>query len=530
MDNKSGWKTNEKILSKKEPNIYSEIKKFSEKNSLNNLLFKQQVWHFINKYPNIPKCVECGEELKFKRSLNEGYGKYCSLKCTNKNKSHIESSKKTWLTKKDSILEKTKLTNLKKFGVVNTFQNLDLVKNGFIRNHGVDHVSKVVGVSEKRRETFLKKYGYSNNFTNPKIKDKINEGKQNNFLLKNKNFKFKNWVGTNITVECDVCKLDYVINRSLFRHRTLYQKTPCTFCNPINSGDSFFEKEVLDFVKSLYFDDVIENDRSLISPKELDIYLPKIKLAIEFNGLFWHSSDFVNSDYHVNKTNMCNSSGIELIQIFEDEWVYKKEIVKSIIKNKFGVFDRVVYARKCLIKKIDSKSYKDFCNENHIQGSVNSLIKLGLYYNDELLSIMSFGGLRKSLGSNKEIGSYEMLRFCTKLGVSVVGGASKLFNYFIKSYSPNKIISFSDKRYFSGSVYKKLNFKFESNTSPNYFYMKDYLKRENRFKYRKDVLVKEGFDKLKSESEIMKDRGFLKIWDCGNKKWVWDNPNPPSIN
>jgi hypothetical protein len=185
----------------------------------------------------------------------------------------------------------------------------------------------------------------------------------------------------------------------------------------------------------------------------------------------------------------------------------------------------VIYGRKCLVGEIDSKTYKNFCEENHIQGTVNSKIKLGLFYNNELVSIMSFGGLRKSLGSKSIEGHWEMLRFCNKLNTKVIGAASKLFSYFINNYKPKEIVSFSDKRYFSGELYQKLNFQFIKETKPNYYYISDYLKRENRFKYRKDILVKEGFDETKTEWEIMSERGFDRLWDCGNKKWVW-NPNP----
>ena len=521
MDNKSGWKTNEKRLSKKEPKIYEEVKKFIENNSLNYLPFQQQVWHFINKYTEIPKCAECNKELIFKRSLKEGYGKYCSLSCTNKNKEHIEKSKKTWLGKFEETQKKIKKTNKERYGVENPYQNLELVKNGFIKNHGVEHVSKVGGVLEKRKKTNIDRYGYLNNLNNKEILEKTHEIRRNRFLLKYSDYNFKKHTGNKLTIECNNCQCDYEIDRALFRHRTMYNITPCTICNPINSGESFFEKEVFTFIKSLYNGFIIENDRTLIHPKELDVYIPELNLAIEFDGLYWHSSDYIHKNYHIQKTKACKLKGIDLVHIFEDEWVNKKEIVKSILKAKIKKYDNIIYARKCEIKKINTKEYKKFCQENHIQGPVNAKIKLGLFYKQELVSVMSFGDLRKSLGSKKEFGTYEMLRFCCKLNNMVFGGAAKLFNYFVKNYEPNKIVSFSDERYFNGLIYEKLGFDFIENTKPNYYYITDYLKRENRFKYRKDVLVAEGYDKNKTESQIMEERGIPRIYDCGNKKWVW---------
>jgi hypothetical protein len=520
-DNKSGWKTNEKILSKKEPTIYDEVKKFAELHSLNHLKFQQQVWHFINKYPDIPKCAECNEILKFKKSLKEGYGKYCSLLCTNKNKNHIESSKKTWLSNKTEILDKIKKTTLEKFGVENVFQDKELIKQGFNKKYNVDNVWEIEGINDKRKQSYLTKYGYNSNLNNKDTHTKTIDTKQKNFLSKYPNFTFKNYTGKTLTLNCESCSQEYNIDRSSFRHRVLHNITPCTICNPINSGESFFEKEILTFVKEIYNGFVVENDRNIINPKELDILIPDKKLAIEFNGLFWHSSEFVGYKYHLDKTNLCKIKGVDLIHIFEDEWFHKKDIVKSIIKSKLKIYDRVIYARKCKIVELSSKLYKDFCNENHIQGHVNSSIKLGLYLDDVLISVMSFGGLRKSLGSNSEEGTYEMLRYCSKLNTLVIGGASKLFSYFIKKYNPHKIISFSDKRYFIGDLYEKLKFVMDKETSPNYYYVTDYLKRENRFKYRKDILVKQGFDSEKSEFNIMDERGIHRIYDCGNKKWVW---------
>jgi hypothetical protein len=159
---------------------------------------------------------------------------------------------------------------------------------------------------------------------------------------------------------------------------------------------------------------------------------------------------------------------------------------------------------------------------NHIQGYVNSNIKLGLFHKQELVSLMTFGGLRKSLGSKHKNNHWEMLRFCNKLNTTVVGGSSKLFNFFIKNYSPIEITSYSDNRFFNGSLYETLGFKFIKNTGINYFYVKN-GKREHRFKYRKDMLVKQGFDSEMTEHQIMLERKIYRIYDCGNKKWVWSN-------
>jgi len=278
------------------------------------------------------------------------------------------------------------------------------------------------------------------------------------------------------------------------------------------------EGEVKEFISSLkiIFE---ENNRTILDGKELDVYIPSHNLAIEYDGLYWHSEQYLDKDYHLTKTELCEAKGIKLIHIFEDEWIYKQDIVKSRLMNLFGLSSNKIYARKCVIKEISSKESKEFLNTNHIQGGVNSKHNIGLYYNNELVSLMTFGNLRKSLGNKSNENTYELLRFCNKLNTNVIGGADKLLKYFIKTYNPKEIISYADRRWSQGDLYDKLGFDFVHNSKPNYFYINK-GKREYRFKYRKDVLVKEGFDKNKTEHEIMKERGFNRIYDCGNKKYV----------
>jgi len=519
-DNKSGWKTRADRLKKKEPKLYNDVLEFTKGDQLMYLPFKVRVWHFIHNEPNIPKCPQCDVELKFKRSISEGYGKYCSINCTNKHGDHVNQVRDKWRVNEVEILSKIKKTNQERYGVDNTWKRLDMVADGFIRNHGVNHVSKVDGVLERRGETNIKLRGYLNNLSDPLILDKSFKVRRDEFLHKYENHTFITHTGNTLSILCNVVGHTYEINRTLFRYRNGVNVNPCTKCNPVDDSVSIQEKELQDFVLTLV-DEIKCNDRETIKPKELDILIHEYNLAIEFNGLFWHSEKFIPSDYHINKTMDCESLGIDLIHVFEDEWVNNKDIVKSIIQNRLGLSTNTIYARKTVIKEISGKDYKNFCNNNHIQGHVNASVKLGLYCSDVLVSVMSFGGLRRSLGSHSKKGSFEMLRFCNKLNTNIVGGASKLFKYFIKTYNPNEIISFSDNRYFNGGLYEQLGFRYEKKTTPNYYYITDKLKRENRFKYRKDVLVKCGYDSNKTERQIMVDRGINRIYDCGNKKWVW---------
>jgi hypothetical protein len=290
----------------------------------------------------------------------------------------------------------------------------------------------------------------------------------------------------------------------------------CSDCSL--SGTSNAEGEVYDFINN--FISCEKSDRKILNGKELDIYIPSKNIAIEYNGLYWHSDKYIdNSKYHFEKTNSCRDQGIQLIHIFEDEWLNKKEVVKSRLLNLIGKNTDKIYARKCQIKEVSTKEKSEFLDANHLQGKVGSKINLGLYYNNDLVSIMTFGKLRKNLGSTHKEGSWELLRFCNKLNTSVVGGASKLLKYFTGNFEYNEIISYADLRWSNGNLYDKLGFQETHKSVPNYFYVKRGM-REPRFKYRKDILVSEGFDKNKTEKQIMKERGYNRIYDCGAIKYT----------
>ena len=293
----------------------------------------------------------------------------------------------------------------------------------------------------------------------------------------------------------------------------------CSRCN--NYSTSKPEIEIYDFIKK-YFNSLIQSDRNILKGKEIDIYIPELKIGIEYNGLYWHSDLYKDKSYHLDKLKLSNSSNIKLIQIFSDEWLYKQDIVKSRLLNIIGKIPNKIYARKCEIREVESKDCSNFLDQNHIQGKLGAKVRLGLYHNGELVSLMTFGNLRKNLGQTSKEGNYELLRFCNKLNTTVIGGASKLFKYFINNYNPVKVISYADRRWSQGELYYTLGFKLVSKTRPNYFYVNKYfLNRESRFKYRKDMLIKNGFDPNKSEYEIMKDNGYTRIYDCGVLKFEY---------
>ena len=287
-----------------------------------------------------------------------------------------------------------------------------------------------------------------------------------------------------------------------------------TGCPKCGNSISKAEDEIFEFIKTI--DDSVEQRvKSIIKPYELDIYSSKHKIAIEYNGIIWHSDLFgKDSNYHLLKTNKCKENNIRLIHIFEDEYRDKKEIVLSRLSDIFDKTKNRIYARKCEINEITDKISSEFLEENHLQGKIHSSFRFGLYYNNELVAVMTFGKLRKSLGSKSNEGEYELLRYCSKLNTTVIGGAGKLLKHFIKEVNPKRIVSYADKRWSNGGLYYKLGFKHIRDSKPNYFYVVG-RERENRFKYRKSELIKQGFDPNKSEHEIMLERGIPRIYDCG---------------
>ena len=285
-------------------------------------------------------------------------------------------------------------------------------------------------------------------------------------------------------------------------------------CQKCGVTESKWENEVYGFVHSLC-DDAINNDRNMLDGKEIDIFVPSKSIGFECDGLRWHNELHKDKNYHLDKTKSCKEKGIRLIHIFEDEWGEKKDIVKSRIKNLLGMSERTVYARKCTIREVPGAEALSFMDENHLQGKVPSKYYYGLYYDGELVSLMSFGFKRKNLGSAVKEGEFELIRFCNRKDTNVVGGASKLLKYFLKNENPSEITSYCDLRWSDGSLYEKLGFTLDHVSQPNYFYVVG-NRRKNRFNFRKDRLVSEGYDASMTEHEIMLGRKIYRIYDCGN--------------
>jgi hypothetical protein len=413
--------------------------------------------------------------------------------------------------------------------------------NSILNKYGVNNIGKLDSSKDKVKRTNMKRYGVEYlsqlEIVKKSLSDKlkIRSKDMNDIKIENIKLNIVNKISEFGVEFIDILDSslyllnhdnhEFEIHKTTLNDRIKNGNTLCTVCNKIESG-SDSEKKLLEFIKSIYIGEVVENSRNIIS-SEIDIYLPSLKIAFEYNGIFWHSDKFKDKNYHLKKTKECQEIGIKLIHIWEDDWKYKNDIVKSRISNLLNI-SKKIWARSCFVKEVSKSDSQVFFERNHIQGDCVSKIRIGLYHRNSLVSVMSFGSLRKSLGFQSSIGNYELLRFCNEIGCSVVGGASKIFTYFIKKYDPISVISYADRSWSSGDLYKRLGFSFEKETHPNYYWVVGGI-RKNRFNYRKDALVKDGFDSSMSELEIMKSRGFNKVWDSGSLKFLWKTKSPLSL-
>ncbi len=441
------------------------------------------------------------------------------------------------------IREKAKKTMVEKWGVESAMNSREIkedLKKFFLDKYGVDNPSKIPEIREKAKKTMVEKWGVEfatqnkdiyNNIKSSNLEkwgkefytqtDQYKKKIKENTFTKNK-ILIENLIESSTSefkIYCKSCQKDFTIQRQLWRNRSKNNEEICLNCNPIQNSVSKTEKDILKFIQIHYNGEILENHR--VENREIDIFLPELNIGFEYNGIYWHSELNKSKNYHSEKTNFFLSIGIQVIHIWEDDWSYRKDIVKSIILNKIGKSSKI-FARKCVVKEIyDNSLIRNFLNENHIQGFIGSKIKIGLFFNGELISLMTFGGFRKSLGGKSQINSYEMVRFCSKLNMSVVGGASRLFRFFIGRYNPKSIISYSDTSRGVGNLYKKLGFNLSHDTPINYYWCKNGI-RYHRFNFRKDKLIKEGFCPDQTEIEIMHSRDYYRVFDCGNKKWIYN--------
>lgn len=556
--------------------------------NINNILNKYKISLRVFRYfidnPELKEfnifCPNCGNRI----DLSKEYKENCSKKCMYKNPKMKERRKETNLkkygventfqgeyfkekiketnlrnlgvespSKSPIIMEKIKKTNLERRGVETPFLMDDFQekkKKTHLKKYGYDNSSKSPIVKEKRKNTCLKIYGETTNLKNEKCKEEIKKinlrkygveytGQVKEFKDKSRKSLMSNYrkqhyddflkmaeksdveivtpYEEHLTVDlikyrCKICNtiFESKYKASITEYSTNKISCPECFKNRLSIGES----SLYNFISSLIDGNkIIRNTFSVLNNrKQIDIYIPDKKIAVEFNGIYWHSVVFRDINYHINKTLNCKSKGIKLIHVFENDWFNKNEIVKSIISSTFGIYKEKIYASKCEIKNIKYNIYEKFLNENHINGVSDANIMIGIFYKNILVSCIGI----KTIKDKENI----IVRFCDKLNTKVIGSLNK----FIKYSGIKNLVGYVDLRYFDGYDYEKIGFKLVSRIRPNYFYVKD--NRKNMINFKEDlqkekliISLRNNFDSNLSETENMLKNGYLKIYDCGSLKY-----------
>lgn len=463
-------------------------------------------------------CKVCGKDFICKKKTKK---EMCSNEC-----------RVIW-GKRDDVkkqrLDSMNKTNIQKYGVQYP-QKLEVIKEktkvNNIKKYGVDNPSKLEHIKDKIKNTNILKYGTDSILKVKEIRDRISSTQKNNKKtlydeqLKKDDLIIIEYNGSLVegTFKCNKCD-------NIFKSTQISNNLSpvCRVCHP-----TFKDNRLSTTIKTLLEENgvvnIICNDRVILDGKEIDIYLPDYKIGIELNGNYFHSElSGKDKKYHIEKTKLANKKGIKLIHILESELLSNTEIIKSRILNLLHKTPNKIFARKCIIQELSNKECKEFLTNNHLQGYTPATHNIGLFYNNELVSLMTFGK-RKITGKN----TLELIRFCNKINTNVIGSASKLFKYFISKYKPEELISYADIRW-SGlnpedTLYNKLGFKLSHISQPNYWYVnkKSYLKLLHRYNFRKGNLIKkiDIFDPLKTEWDNMVINGYDRIWDCGNMVFV----------
>lgn len=492
----------------------------------------------------IPKCLKTGKSLSFKAHQLGPWFKNYTKNCFPRNPHSQET--------KNKIRDGCEKNSIKKYGVKNVFQSdwcKEKIKNTMIERYGVENIMKTSDMRDlfstfqksntainKTKVTNNQKYGF-NTFTSS------DEGKMK--IRKYAYTKhYNNWDKyldqlENLRIKCkcdesyinDFKKIKFECNSCNCQWEDTLLIPFCPECDKkFKNSRSIVESNIMKWLSEYKNINFLPNKRFNINGKiyEADLFFPDFNIVIELHGLYWHSENGGKKDknYHIKKLESFESIGFTVFQIFEDEWLFKNEIIKNKILYKLKISkNEKVYARNCNIKKISMNDCKNFLNSTHIQGFINSKYCYGAYYKDELVSVMTFSNNRISLG-NKNVNNdeFELVRFSTTSKYNVIGIAGKLLSHFIKNHSPQKIISYADRRWSNekNNVYKSIGFVCLNKTKPNYWYIKKY-KREHRFKFCKHKLVKMGHDSNLTEWEIMQTVGYDRIWDCGHLKFEWSS-------
>jgi hypothetical protein len=478
---------------------------------------RQKEWHENNQVYSLVLCKTCNAVPVKWNIATKSYRTFCSSKCAHNHPSTRAKTERTCMTRFGAR------TNLL------TDANKAKQRQTCLNRYGFDNFAKSPEFKERSVQTFMEKYGVSNPSLLPEIQEKITDTHVTRYGRKRASQQ-----------HIDVDIVDLKDNAEIMRHWFFDLKMPVSAIAEqlgVNHSQlcvhfktnlgidisrhtvSYPETQIFKFVKDLC-PDAVQSDRSIISPKELDIVIPSKRIAIEFNGLAWHSEIRGNKprSYHVDKMKLVNAAGYQLIQVLSSEWTNMPELVKSRLAAKLGYSQNRIYARHCTIRPLSKSEEREFFEYAHIQGWCVSKICYGLFDQDTLVAAMSFG---KSRFTNAA--KWELLRYASSINCSVIGGANRLFSAFVREHNPLSVISYCDLRWNTGQVYSQLGFVHQRDNGPNYWYVEKNQILHNRIRFQKHKLADllPNFDPAQSEWQNMRSHNYDRIWDCGNSVWLW---------
>ena len=489
----------------------------------------EKLFWVVHEVQEYPCCEACGSSLdsshwkpflkheqRANKSITQGYMRYCGRSCAYKFGTKQESYKKTSLAKfgvdhpmkAPEVVAKIKATNIDRYGHANPNRwTGEKFLNAINEKYGTTTVRHIDGVSEKVAKTKLDQ-------TKELLLAKIAEMEE---LFEVTCLTPKEDLNTRKIVDLELewrhaCGKEWSSNISFRGIRS------CPLCW---AGTSKGEQEIAKFIEGFGVA-VEQRTKKIIAPKELDIWVPEKKIAIEFDGTYWHSAKFQNEQQSLDKLNTCEGLGIQLITIQEHLWVNRPELVRSRLASIFGS-TRKIGARQTKAKVIDSKLAGEFLNDNHLQGNARSAIHLGLFKDDDLVSVATFGRPRWAKKYD-----WELIRMASKTGLTIQGGPSKLMKFFGEHHE-GSLVSYADRCWSTGNVYKQLGFEFSHNAKPSWWWVHHTLGTYSRYQTQKSKIKRLLTDLGKqfylelSEEDNMRLAGFLPLYDRGNSVWFKNN-------
>lgn len=479
-------------------------------------LMTRRAYHVTQELKFIESCIHCNLKPRIFINYTEGYSEFCSRPCATKSKSRVEKTQKTNLeryghvctihnktindkmkatnkkrygveysTQSDNMKRKTKETKLERYGDEN-YNNIEKLKSTNLKNHGVEYNGQRMDVIAKICATNTKKI--------PQLRDR-------SWIIEQNKTKGINQIASELNVS------QRAVWVWIEKHK-IDAKSHKVKGVKEQKAIAKFIREELGIINIDY------DTKKIITPKEIDIYLPDFKFGVELNGMYWHKEDKIK---HLEKLNLCIDKDIKLIQFWDYEWLFKTDICKSIIKSNLGLNERI-FARKCKIVELTVEEYRCFMNDHHLQGYAAASIKFGLQYNNEIVSCISFAKPRNKHSKIKY--DWELVRYANKLNTNVIGGFSRLF----KHCNLTNIISYCDKMRFTGTMYEQAGFKRIEDTQVGYLYFKGYIVKSREYlqnhKLAKNLTI---YDINLSPKENIFNNGWRKIYNCGNSVWSYSS-------